>query len=305
MRKSTKKFYPLRRLAIEITNVCNADCSFCAYRYMKRKKELLSNKDFEFFLKRYVEYGGGELKLTPIVGDPLIDKNLIAKIKMAKATKKITHLYAYTNLIGLDNFNIREFLQSGIDKIDISLCIGSKEMYRRLFGVNCYERVIENLAKLLYCNKLLGNKVKVDIILRCDKPYDDIFASKTYKKIIALGGKIRVVENYDNWTGLIKQEDLPKGQQFRKIGKMKEPCSLFYKGVMILMNGDVTACWCRDLQGTLIIGNIYKNSLKEIWEGKELKALRDNWYKGKIPKICKKCYQYTPLSDFLKEIKPK
>jgi radical SAM protein with 4Fe4S-binding SPASM domain len=291
----------MMRLAIEVTNICNANCSFCAYRYMKRRKYILSDGQFKYFLERYKEYGGGELKLTPIVGDPLVDRNLINKIKMAKRAKEIRHLYMYTNLIGLGNFNIKDFLLSGIDEIDVSTCICSREMYKRIFGVDRYDTVMHNLQLLLEQNKKLGHKVKINISLRCEKPYRVVRSSPDYKYIINLYGRhLEILDDkYDNWTGLIKLDDLPRGQRFRKLKNMSEPCSLFYKGLIIFANGDVGACWCRDVEARLIVGNIYKDLLEDIWKGERLRLIRENWMEGYIPSVCRNCYQYTPLSEFL------
>ncbi len=288
----------MSRLAIEVTNICNAKCQFCAYRFLKRPKRTLTNGEFRFFIEKYVEYGGGELKLTPIVGDALTDKDLIEKIKIAKEYQKITHLYLYTNLIGLSQFDIKEFLNSGIDKIDVSTCLSGRETYKRLYGVDKYDEVLVNLKKLFQVNlEECGNKVKIDIIIRGEKldgipiigPDYDYFV-KEYRY------HPRIIENYDNWTGLITEKDLPEGQKFREIVDMSKPCSLFYKGLIILANGSVGACWCRDLEGTLIVGNIYKNTLSQIWQGKKLQKLRDDWEQGKIPEVCKNCYQYTAIN---------
>lgn len=262
---------------------------------MKRPKYILSNERFKFFLDRYVEYGGGELKFTPIVGDPLVDSNLIDKIKMAKVTGKINHLYLYTNLIGLDKFDIKEFLLSGIDRIYVSTCIGSRTMYKKLFGVDKYNLVWGNLLRLVSNNAELDNEVKIDVILRYEKPHRKLFTSFEYEELESYGIEPRVVENYDNWCGLIRKEDLPKGQVFREVEDMSKPCSLFYKGLIILNNGDVGACWCRDLEAKLVVGNVYKQSLGEIWNGERMNKLREDWWEGKIPTICKNCYQYTPV----------
>lgn len=288
----------ISRLAIEITNICNANCSFCAYRYMHRPKTILSNEQFKFFLDKYVEYGGGQLKFTPIVGDPLVDLKFIDKIKMAKETGVINYLYTYTNLIGLGNFKVEELIQSGIDKIDISTCLGGKEMYKRLYGVDQYENVMHNLRELFLENKKFGSPVKLEIIVRSDKPYKEMVEDFDYRYFVEVYGYTpRIMENWDNWTGLITKKDLPKGQKFRKIGSMEKPCSLFYRGLIILTNGEVGACWCRDMETQLIVGNIYKNSLEEIWNGKKLKSLRKNWQEGRLPEVCKKCYQYTPYEE--------
>jgi radical SAM protein with 4Fe4S-binding SPASM domain len=292
----------ISRLAIEITNICNANCSFCAYKYMKRSKRIISNEDFRYLVEAYDNYGGGELKFTPIVGDPLVDKNFIEKIKIARWYPNIRHMYTYTNLIGLSNFNVNDLILSGINKIDISTCLADKEMYKRLYGVDKYDEVMSNLIKLFETNLKYNNPVKINVLVRCDKPYDETKESSYYKKLVEdFSCMPRLMENWDNWGGFIKEEDLPKGQKFRVVEDMSEPCSLLYRGVIILNNGDVGACWCRDFEGMLIIGNIFRNTLDEIWNGEKLKMLRDNWIKGAIPQVCKNCYQYSSLSSFCSE----
>ncbi len=41
--------------------------------------------EFTVLLEKYAEYGGGDLNLTPLVGDPLVDKDLTHKICMARS----------------------------------------------------------------------------------------------------------------------------------------------------------------------------------------------------------------------------
>ena len=67
-------------LYIETTKICNANCIFCAYQYQKRDKVAMDDLLFKKLIDEYVELGGGNLGLTPTVGDPLVDKNIINKI---------------------------------------------------------------------------------------------------------------------------------------------------------------------------------------------------------------------------------
>ncbi|MDP8230801.1 MAG: SPASM domain-containing protein [Candidatus Gorgyraea atricola] len=290
----------ITKLAVEVTNICNANCIFCGYRHQKRKKYILSNEQFRYFLDKYVEYGGGELKFTPIVGDPLVDKNLIDKIKMARRERCIGHMYLFTNLIGLNNFNITDFLLSGINRVYVSTCIGNKKMYKRVFGVDCYDVVISNIEKLLKENNKLGKPVKIVITSRGERPYRGIYGSSDYKRIVGLyGANIEILEEYGNWTGDVTENELPRGHSFRKIKNRIEPCSQLYNGFIILANGDAGICWCTDLEANLIIGNVYKESLDDIWRGEKLKSMRENWLKGDMPPICRNCHIYTPVSVFL------
>lgn len=80
---------------------------------------------------------------------------------------------------------------------------------------------------------------------------------------------------------------------------MSEPCQELYNGVIVFANGDVGGCWRRDIEGKLVIGNIYDNSLNDIWKGKNIRIIRQNWIDGKIPDVCKNCFAYEPLSVLL------
>jgi molybdenum cofactor biosynthesis enzyme MoaA len=136
-------------LSMENTNICNANCSFCAYRHQKKSKLFMSNELFQKSINQFAKSGGGALIITPVVGDPLIDKDLINKIVFTKKMKEIKYIFLFTNLIELDKFNLTNLLSSGLDEINVSICIGDKEMYKRLFGVDKYSTVIKNLDNLL------------------------------------------------------------------------------------------------------------------------------------------------------------
>ncbi len=70
-------------------------------------------------------------------------------------------------------------------------------------------------------------------------------------------------------------------------------CRMLWKNFTVLYDGKVTAC-CMDAEGELIIGNVHKNSIKEIWQGAPIKKLRDMHKTGdwmKIP-ICARCKEW-------------
>lgn len=286
-------------MAIDVVNICNANCWFCAYRFQNRPKRYISKELFEYAIQQFAGSGGGTLDLTPVVGDPLIDKDLINKIKYAKSMKEIKDIFIFTNLIALNNFNPTDLLSSGLDEINISTCIGSREMYKRVFGVDRYDSVKQNLENLLRENQRLGNTVKIKIHIKGEKPYRKILSSTDYQRISNLYGRriAHIDEEYDNWAGILKES--PENNTFKKMKSMTEPCGELYNGIVVFSNGAVGICYRRDLEAKLIIGNIYESSLEKIWKGKSPRLIRKNWVKGYIPLMCKKCSCYTPLSDFM------
>ena len=290
---------------LEISNACNASCSFCAYRFMKRKRAILPQNLAEKTLDQYNKMGGGTLSLTPVVGDPLVDKNLLDKIRHASSKSNIEDIFLYTNGLYFDRYDIKEFLQSGVTRISISTFFGSKELYRKYYGVNGYGRSFRNIKALAIENKNQGYPVKIQLHLRVEKPEDTWKGTAEYKEIEALLGKENIswLEVYENWSGMITQEDLPSGcylsEQKTISDKIKQPCFEVYRRMHVLANGDVGVCSCRDMEAEINVGNVSENSLPEIWSGEKLKALRSDWSNGKLPQVCKSCDRYVPVNEYI------
>ena len=53
------------------------------------KEGIMSFEIFKKGLDQFIQMGGSDISLTPIVGDPLIDPNLMEKIEYALKTGKI------------------------------------------------------------------------------------------------------------------------------------------------------------------------------------------------------------------------
>ncbi|MBS2025927.1 MAG: hypothetical protein JST92_26310, partial [Deltaproteobacteria bacterium] len=73
-------------VTFETTNICNADCIFCGYQYQKRPHGTQTLEEFKA-LARLVRENSPKSRianLTPIVGDPLVDKAILEKIRFCK-----------------------------------------------------------------------------------------------------------------------------------------------------------------------------------------------------------------------------
>lgn len=284
------------RVAVEQSNICNANCSFCGYRFMTREKGVMDFETYKKLLDQIKEINSPELKFTPLVGDPLVDKEIIEKIRHAKSLGCFKYIYTYTNLIGLKRDRVDEFVTSGLNAVTISTNLQDKEAYKRLYGVDVFDRVVDNICTLFDANKRNGSPLKIDITLKHDAGYEEPDSSPCFKKIAALTDKIQVLnEGYDNWCGLIKKEDIPKGRTFRNVGDKSIPCSQIYNGFIITHNGDVGVCWARDVDMKLKIGNIYDSTLRKMWKGDRLAEIRQQWLSGEVPNPCRDCLQYTSV----------
>ena len=87
-----KKFLGLN---VETINICNANCIFCAYQYQKRPTGTMDTKLFETLIADYVKIGGGLLGLTPTVGEPLADTEIVERIKYARSFKEVEDIIIF------------------------------------------------------------------------------------------------------------------------------------------------------------------------------------------------------------------
>lgn len=72
-------------ISIETTNSCNAECSFCPYTIMERKKKVMDDATFDLLVQRLKDEG-----IQPYAfslngtGEPLIDKKIFSRIRRLK-----------------------------------------------------------------------------------------------------------------------------------------------------------------------------------------------------------------------------
>lgn len=295
--------YPLS-IGMETTNICNANCSFCAYRHMKRKKSYMSDDIFRESLGFLSKLKGRAFNLTPTVGDPLVDPKLLHRIEAIR-NAGIGNVFFYTNGIRLKNDLVESILRSGISRIAISTYIGEGENYRKYYGVDKYAQVMENVFVLARRNKELGSPVVLTLHLRVDDPKTQDFRSnRDFLKIAEYieDENIHVLESYDTWGGVICESSIPSGSSLESVhsyGSRSECCSELYRRLHVFADGRVGCCVCCDLEAEIVIGRVGNDDPVTIWRGKTLKRIRSNFERGNLPRPCRNCSLYVPVSKFI------
>ena len=72
---------PKEHLYIEVSNICNLRCKFCAYSKALNKKLIMSNEKFFKIINDATEFGYDTFGLTPITGEVFVDKKFIEKLQ--------------------------------------------------------------------------------------------------------------------------------------------------------------------------------------------------------------------------------
>jgi len=289
-------------LSIETTNVCNANCIFCAYQHQKRGEGIMTIELFKKIIYEYVSVGGGNLGLTPTVGEPLADKFLLERIKFAKQFKEIKKIGIYSNLISLQKFGVENLVNSGLTDFSVSTSGFDKEMYRRVYRSSQYEKMFKNLLELIEINKKFNYPINISVSMRSDRSLSETISFNDYKYLIKFfpESKIDYKFRYDNWAGKINQNDLTGIMKLRNKNHALRisACSEFFSGPHVYWNGEVGICGCRDVDGKeLIIGNANLEKIYKIWyNSTHIQLMEDFLISPK--KICQNCSHYNNISVF-------
>ena len=300
-----------RKALFNVSNTCTSNCVFCAYQYYRDPVTIMSNDLFGLCCQQFASLQPNSwVSLTPIIGEPFTDRGLFKKIEIAKKCK-VKRIETYSNASLLKTY-YNEILESPLDEIYISFPDFNEEEYKIIFRTNLYKISIEGIYELLKKHKKKDSSLLVRLNLRGRKSLSAINEEPDFIKYVKpfLSNKVTmdVTKKYDNWGGLIKQDDLPIGMQLAKDVKNENQgvCLRLFK-VMFLSNGDVKLCGCRckeTIFDDLVVGNIYKDSLEAIWFNEHVYELRNKFFRGEYPDICVNCTHYKKLSyDYFKNNK--
>ncbi len=287
---------------IEPTNICNANCIFCAYQFYNAKRGFMDFETLDSVLKESKSIGIDYINLTPFAGEILTDKNIINKIKLIKSYK-FTSIETYSNLLNLHQFNIMEFLNCGLTELHISAAPLDKNLFERIFRVKKYDIFLKNLQNLLKKFNEANTKTikKISISFRSPITLNECINLPDYKnyieKHVSENVNVSAMNTFDSWMGVIKETDLIKGMKIAKPnGKKLIPCSRL-SNVQVLSNGDMRICGCRfnnkSKKDIFYIGNIKNISIKEAYNSNIVHEIKKSFLKNNPPIECQKCSWYS------------
>ena len=273
---------------IEVTNACGMNCIMCPRQYMKRPIGYMDVKLFEKIAKQLKE--NSRLALHHF-GDPLLHPKIGEIIKICR--KYGIKSSFSTNPTSLTKKNIDAILDSQLDILHISLDGATKETYEKIRrGRANYDKAIECIEKFL----------KEKIKRKSEKPYTKIAIirmKETEKEIGDFKKRWENVKGIDEvqikefitWDGTMEEITKLAQEESHKV-KRKEyyPCFWPWAKLTVLWDGGVVAC-CFDSDAKCVLGDLKKQTLKEIWNSKKMQEFRKQHIENKFPKghLCKNC----------------
>jgi radical SAM protein with 4Fe4S-binding SPASM domain len=282
-------------LDIEATSACNFLCTMCPRTEMIENKTFWKVENFDIKTYEKIVSDGVPLGLRSIkfqyLGEPLVNKNLVKMIKFAKKAGVVDVMFN-TNASLLDEKKSEEIILSGVDKVFFSFDSPYREQFNKIRIKGDYDLVLKNIKNFMKIKKDLKSdtpitRVQMVLMKENKKEWDDF-----QKLFSGLVDTIAYVDYLDHGT---QKDQNTKGVV--KIGSRKKKfcCPQLWQRMFIHPDGIVTPC-CIDSNRELIMGNIRKDSIKEIWKNEAYQDIRKKHLDGKIDEVptCRKC----PLAKY-------
>ena len=273
-RKIRLSYFPIR-IWVESTNLCNLNCPMCPNDSIDPAKK--GFMDFDLFKKIVDELSS---KTQDIYlhhrGEPLLHPKLFEMIQYAK--KKGLKTKLHSNATQLTEQKSIKLLDSGLDFVSFSFDGYTKETYEKMrVGAN-FDSTLRNIIRFLELKKEQGKSKPFTVLQFLDFPdleVDIEVKNKMHDKFRSLPlDEIREIPAH-NWGGNVELS-----QKNSNLSQSNNICTFPWYSLTILWDGTVTPC-PQDFLGEIELGNVNNNSIRNIWNGKEMINLREKMVSGK------------------------
>ncbi len=242
-----KKF---KKIYIEITNMCNLNCSFCPKDNLPKKE--MSLEEFETILKKLDDYT--DYVYLHVKGEPLLHSKFDEIINLCNKYNKQVNITTNGTLIKKQINSLKSVRQ-----INVSL--------QSITNLDILDDIINS------CN-ILSDNTYISYRYWVKNKYEDIIRTKIKpsKNIFISEGEEFIWPNLNN-----------------DFINTKGTCKALKDHIAILVDGTIVPC-CLDSKGVINLGNIFNNSLEDVINSNRyinmLKGFNENIL---CESLCQKC----------------
>lgn len=285
-------------ISIEPTTACNLRCPECPSGLRQFTRDT-GNLKMDFFSKMILEMSD---KLTYLSfyfqGEPYINPDFLKMVRFAKSHK----IYTSTSTNGhfLSEKNVIETIESGLDRLIISIDGTTQEVYEQYRISGDLQTVLEGTKRLIEWKHKLGSTTpfitfQFLVVKPNEHQIEDVKRLTRELGVDELKLKTAQIYNYQNGSDLIPENTKYARYKKNKDGSysIKNPlynrCWKLWHSCMITWDGKVVPC-CFDKDASFVLGDLQKETFSEVWSGKKYIKFREQiLHSRKQISICKNC----------------
>ncbi len=285
-------------ISVEPTTACNLRCPECPSGLRAFSRET-GNMKIDFFRKVIDEmYKKLFYLIFYFQGEPYINPKFLDMVKYAH-TKGI---YTITSTNGhfLDPENAKKTIDSGLDRIIISVDGATQEIYEQYRKEGTLETVLQGARNLVEAKRQAKSSTphivfQMLVVKPNEHQIEDV--RKLAESVGVDEVKLKTAQVYDYRDGNELIPTISKYSRYHEDAsgqwhvknKLLNQCWKLWHACVITWDGIVVPC-CFDKDATHRLGDLRQQSFLDIWKGQAYQQFRKELLKGRDQiDICKNC----------------
>jgi radical SAM protein with 4Fe4S-binding SPASM domain len=280
---------------LEQSYKCNLSCKSCIHGYEGERDKYstgVGTMSWDLFEKIILECEDNNCPSVSMHSndEPLLIKDLEKRIKFAKS-HNIMEVIMTTNGFLMSNERALSIINSGVTHILFSVDAATEKTYNTVRPGGDFNKILAALNFIKSHKKETGNIMPYVRVSFVQTEKNKLETKLFVKKFEALVDSIEIqgFSSYYNFTNSLIPIAANRIEAFQ--------CSEPWRKLIVRPNGDVLPC-CSFYGYDIVVGNVFNEKLKTIFNSEKMKLMRSNHKKG-IYNIdaCKKCSSsiYAPI----------
>ena len=214
---------------------------------------------------------------------------------------EIMDQFLFTNGTLLNKKNSEIILNSGLTRLMVSIDAATTETYdkvripvnKKIINTNRLKKLEQNVKNFINLRNSLGKKIPLVRVsfVAIDTNHHEIknFIKKWENIVDSVEIQKESSMNFFN--------DLEKSLKEIQEKKLKQyNCNQPWGQITIHSDGTIGPCCNTNTSKNLPIGNVYDNSVKEIWDGLKMNKIRSEFNNNTPNKVCQLCLENEKIN---------
>lgn len=271
----------IKKIYIEITNVCNFHCSFCVDT--TRAKKFMSVDDFRFIAEKAKVVT--DYVYLHVLGEPLLHPQFDKILSICAENKLKVNISTNGSLL---RKQLNTLLKNPVRQINISLHDAEENIPKekwRDFITEMLE-ISQELSSKTYINLRLWNQTN-----QSSEEFNQL-CYRLAQDFFSISEEINLTSSNDRNITLapnIFLQNAPRFEWQTQNATENKTCYALKDHIAVLANGDVVPC-CIDAEANLLLGNIFEDDLLAIIQSQKAVKIKNGFANHKaVEDFCKKC----------------
>ena len=291
-------------ISLEPTTSCNLRCPECpsGLRSFSRDTGMLTD---EIFQKTIDELAP---RLTYLIfyfqGEPYLNASFLDHVKYA--SRKKVYTATSTNAHYLNDKNAKATVESGLDRLIISIDGTTQETYEQYRVGGSLKKVIEGTKNIVRWKKKLKSKTphvifQYLVVKPNQHQLDDVQQLAKELGVNEVAFKTAQIYDYEDGSELIPTIEKYARYRQKANGKweiknhLMNHCWKMWHSCVITWDGKVVPC-CFDKDAHYQLGSMQAESFLQVWRGKAYQDFRQSLIKSRSEiEMCKNCSEGTKV----------